>query len=119
MTVSRTETVLAANEDIECLPLDILLDRLLTPQKAALDRVCETLPSIERAVEAAVPRLQAGGGRLVYAGAGTSGRIGLQDGVELTPTFGVAPDKLVLLLAGGATTAGCGRCRRPGRSGTA
>ncbi|GBR50194.1 N-acetylmuramic acid 6-phosphate etherase [Gluconobacter sphaericus] len=101
MTNSRTETVLAANEDIEHLPLDALLERLLTSQKAALDQVGEALPSIERAVEAAVPRLQAGG-RLVYAGAGTSGRIGLQDGVELTPTFGVAPEKLVLLLAGGA-----------------
>ena len=101
MTNSRTETVLAINEDIERLPLDALLERLLTSQKAALDRVEKALPSIERAVEAAVPRLQAGG-RLVYAGAGTSGRIGLQDGVELTPTFGVAPEKLVLLLAGGA-----------------
>ncbi|MFT8990504.1 MAG: N-acetylmuramic acid 6-phosphate etherase, partial [Gluconobacter albidus] len=66
MTAARTETVLAANEDIERLPLDALLGRLLTSQKAALDRVGEALPSIERAVEAAVPRLQAGG-RLVYA----------------------------------------------------
>lgn len=60
MTSSRTETVLAANEDIERLSLDVLLDRLLTSQKAALDRVGEALPSIERTVEAAVPRLQAG-----------------------------------------------------------
>lgn len=62
MTASRTETVLAINEDIERLPLDALLERLLTSQKAALDQVGEALPSIERAVEAAVPRLQAGGG---------------------------------------------------------
>ncbi|QEH95665.1 N-acetylmuramic acid 6-phosphate etherase [Gluconobacter thailandicus] len=101
MTVPRTETVLEANQTIELLPLDALLGRLLDSQKAALDRVGEALPSIERAVEAAVPRLQ-NGGRLIYAGAGTSGRIGVQDGVELTPTFGLAPERLVLLLAGGA-----------------
>ncbi len=75
MTSSRTETVLAANEDIERLSLDVLLDRLLTSQKAALDRVGEALPSIEQAVEAAVPRLQAGG-RLVYGGRGRPGGSG-------------------------------------------
>lgn len=101
MTVPRTETVLEANQTIELLPLNSLLGRLLDSQKEALERVGEALPSIEAAVEASVPRLQ-GGGRLIYAGAGTSGRIGVQDGVELTPTFGLPPERLVLLLAGGA-----------------
>ena len=101
MSNVRTESVLQENEGIERLELDALLGRLLSSQKAALDRVEEALPDIHRAVEAAVPRLQAGG-RLIYGGAGTSGRIGLQDGVELTPTFGLAPERLVLLLAGGA-----------------
>ncbi|HYF52749.1 MAG TPA: N-acetylmuramic acid 6-phosphate etherase, partial [Salinarimonas sp.] len=41
------------------------------------------------------------GGRLVYAGAGTSGRLAVQDGAELTPTFGWPAERLVFLLAGG------------------
>ncbi len=49
-----------------------------------------------------MPRL-ARGGRLVYAGAGTSGRIGVQDGAELPPTFDWPEDRLVLLMAGGDT----------------
>jgi N-acetylmuramic acid 6-phosphate etherase len=41
------------------------------------------------------------GGRLVYAGAGTSGRLAVQDGAELMPTFSWPPERLLLLLAGG------------------
>src|SRR5258707_14436904 len=46
-------------------------------------------------------RLVEGGGRLIYAGAGTSGRIAVQDGAELMPTFSWPPERLVLLMAGG------------------
>ncbi len=70
-------------------------------QLAAVAAVGPALPSIAAAVEAAVPRLS-NGGRLVYAGAGTSGRIGVQDGAELPPTFNFPQDRLVLLMAGGA-----------------
>ena len=42
-----------------------------------------------------------GPGRLVYAGAGTSGRLAVQDGAELMPTFNWPEDRLVLLMAGG------------------
>jgi len=52
------------------------------------------------AVEDAVPALQQGG-RLVYAGAGTSGRIGVQDGTELSPTFDWPAERLVFAMAGG------------------
>jgi len=52
------------------------------------------------AVDAALPRLEAGG-RLVYVGAGTSGRLGLLDSVELPPTFSWPPERAVALLAGG------------------
>jgi N-acetylmuramic acid 6-phosphate etherase len=58
------------------------------------------LPAIAAAVRAAAPRLVEGG-RLAYAGAGTSGRIGVQDGAELTPTFDWPPERLVFLMAGG------------------
>src|SRR5438105_208923 len=62
------------------------LKALYEGQLAAVAAVGPALPAIAKAVEAAVPRLRAGG-RLVYAGAGTSGRIGVQDGAELPPTF--------------------------------
>lgn len=55
---------------------------------------------IARAVDAAAPRLAAGG-RLIYVGAGTSGRLGLLDSVELWPTFSWPQDRAIALLAGG------------------
>jgi N-acetylmuramic acid 6-phosphate etherase len=55
---------------------------------------------LARAVDAAVPRLEAGG-RIIYVGAGTSGRLGLLDSVELHPTFSWPRDRVVALLAGG------------------
>ena len=58
------------------------------------------LKAIAAAVDDAVPALQRGG-RLVYAGAGTSGRIGVQDGAELPPTYDWPSDRLVFAMAGG------------------
>src|SRR5262245_27362194 len=55
-------------------------------QLAAVAAVGTALPAISAAVDDAVPRLKRGG-RLVYVGAGTSGRLGAQDGAELAPTF--------------------------------
>ena len=69
-------------------------------QLAAAAAVRDTLGAIAAAVEDAVPALQRGG-RIVYAGAGTSGRIGVQDGAELTPTFDWPADRLVFAMAGG------------------
>jgi N-acetylmuramic acid 6-phosphate etherase len=58
------------------------------------------LPSIARLADLAADRL-ARDGRLVYAGAGTSGRLGALDAAECPPTFGVAPARVVALVAGG------------------
>lgn len=77
-----------------------ILDALLEGQMAAVAAVRPALPYLAAAAEAAAGRLR-DGGRLVYAGAGTSGRIGVQDGAELTPTFNWPRDRLVLLMAGG------------------
>lgn len=59
------------------------------------------LPQIATAVEAIAARLLAGG-RLIYAGAGTSGRLGVLDAAECVPTFGVTPDVVQARIAGGA-----------------
>lgn len=77
-----------------------VLKALYEGQLAAIAAVGPALPAIAAAVDDAVPRLRRGG-RLVYAGAGTSGRIGAQDGAELTPTFGWPRERAVLAMAGG------------------
>ncbi|MDR0568049.1 MAG: N-acetylmuramic acid 6-phosphate etherase [Spirochaetaceae bacterium] len=65
-----------------------------------INAVEKALPAIARVIETAAARLKAGG-RLIYAGAGTSGRIGLMDAVECVPTFGVPPGIVIGLIAGG------------------
>lgn len=83
---------------MEGWPVPSLLAALWEGQLAAVAATGPALPALAAAVAAALPRLQSGG-RLAYAGAGTSGRIAAQDGAELAPTFGW--DRTVLLLAGG------------------
>jgi N-acetylmuramic acid 6-phosphate etherase len=80
-------------------PADIL-DAMLEGQFAAVAAVRAVLDAIERAAAAIEGRLSEGG-RLVYAGAGTSGRLAVQDGAELMPTFNWPRDRLLLLMAGG------------------
>ena len=58
------------------------------------------LPNIAQCVTWAIESIEAGG-RIIYMGAGTSGRLGVLDAVECPPTFGVAPEVVVGLIAGG------------------
>jgi N-acetylmuramic acid 6-phosphate etherase len=80
-------------------PADVL-DALIEGQFAAVAAVRAARPAIERAALATEARLKHRG-RLIYAGAGTSGRLAVQDGAELMPTFSWPLDRLVLLIAGG------------------
>jgi N-acetylmuramic acid 6-phosphate etherase len=77
-----------------------ILDSLIEGQFAAVAAVHAARSAIESAAIAMEERLRHRG-RLVYVGAGTSGRLAVQDGVELIPTFGWPQDRLVLLIAGG------------------
>jgi N-acetylmuramic acid 6-phosphate etherase len=77
-----------------------ILDAMIEGQFAAVAAVHAARPALERAAAAVEERLGAGG-RLVYAGAGTSGRLAVQDGAELMPTFSWPAERLVLLMAGG------------------
>lgn len=70
-------------------------------QLAAAATIANQVGAIARAADAAAERLRGGRGRLVYAGAGTSGRVALQDGVELGPTYNWPAERLVYALAGG------------------
>ena len=86
--------------DLDLWPSLDALDAMLEAQMAAVAAVRPALPMLAKAAEAAAMRLGLEG-RLVYVGAGTSGRIGVQDGVELTPTFNWPPERIVFAMAGG------------------
>ncbi|EOB3399746.1 N-acetylmuramic acid 6-phosphate etherase [Enterococcus faecalis] len=60
----------------------------------------KVLPQIAAAIDAAAERFKKGG-RLIYCGAGTSGRLGALDAIELTPTYSVSPELAFGILAGG------------------
>jgi len=68
--------------------------------KKIADAIEVALPAITEAIDAIYARLK-NGGRLIYVGAGTSGRLGLLDAVECPPTFSVDYDMVIALLAGG------------------
>ncbi|MFC8943890.1 N-acetylmuramic acid 6-phosphate etherase [Streptomyces rochei] len=76
--------------------------RVMNGEDAAVAAaVAERLPEIAAAVDAIAARM-ARGGRLIYAGAGTAGRLGVLDASECPPTFNTAPGQVVGLIAGGA-----------------
>ena len=77
-----------------------VLEAMIEGQFTAVAAVRGARPAIERAALAMEARLE-DEGRLIYAGAGTSGRLAAQDGAELMPTFSWPPERLVLLIAGG------------------
>ena len=79
-----------------------LVAALVEDQARAAQAVARASVDIARAVAAAVPRIKAGG-RLIYVGAGTSGRLGLLDSVELYPTFAWPSERALAVLAGGAS----------------
>ena len=88
-------------DDFDNWPTETMLGALLAGQAAAIEAVAQVQGQIAAAVDAAADRLRDGSGRLCYAGAGTSGRLAVLDGVELAPTFGWPHDRLVTFMAGG------------------
>ncbi|MFJ3232293.1 N-acetylmuramic acid 6-phosphate etherase [Streptomyces sp. NPDC086787] len=88
--------------DIDRLPT-LAIARLMNGEDARVPAaVAERLPEIAAAIDAIVPRMSRGG-RLVYAGAGTAGRLGVLDASECPPTFNTDPTRVVGLIAGGPT----------------
>lgn len=98
--VSGTESTDAKHPRLDRYATPELVAAFVDDQFDAVAAVKAALPDLARAVDAAVPRLQAGG-RLIYVGAGTSGRLGVLDSVELTPTFDWPRDRARALMAGG------------------
>ena len=95
-----TEQISPRYVDLDSWSTGEMIEAMYEGQLAAAAAVRSALPAIEAAVDDAVPALRRGG-RLVYIGAGTSGRIGVQDGTELPPTYDWPPERLVFLMAGG------------------
>lgn len=95
-----TETRNERTADLDRMPVGELLSVMNDEDQTVALAVRGALAEIGTAVEAITASLRRGG-RLIYLGAGTSGRIGLLDAVECPPTFGTAPEQVVGLLSGG------------------
>ncbi|MBI5813151.1 MAG: N-acetylmuramic acid 6-phosphate etherase [Deinococcota bacterium] len=95
-----TESSSPRYKDLDTWEAGEILEALFDRQLSAVAAVRAARSAIEAAALAATQRLRHGG-RLAYAGAGTSGRLAVQDGAELSPTYGWPQDRLVYLLAGG------------------
>jgi len=96
----KTETPAQDHASLDQYPTVELVNVLVDDQLNAVNAVRAAAPRIAAAVTAALPRVEAGG-RLIYVGAGTSGRLGVLDSVELYPTFSWPHERAVALLAGG------------------
>lgn len=95
-----TEHFSSRFQDLDTWPSLDILSAFYEGQLSAVAAVRPALPAIAAAAEAAAVRLRRGG-RLIYVGAGTSGRIGVLDGTELPPTFSWPDDRLAYVIAGG------------------
>ena len=95
-----TENVSERFADIDRWSTRDAVSAMFEAQFSAVAAIGPELASIAEAAEETARRLLAGG-RLIYAGAGTSGRIAVQDGVELGPTFGWPAERVAYALAGG------------------
>lgn len=95
-TEQRNERTMRLDE----MSVHEVLEVMNEEDRSVPDAVARALPQIERAVDLITASLRAGG-RLIYVGAGTSGRLALLDAVECPPTFDTDPDRVVAFLAGG------------------
>ena len=95
-----TENVSERFSDIDRWSTRSAVSAMFEAQLSAIAAIGPEVATIAHAAEAASLRLMKGG-RLIYAGAGTSGRIAVQDGAELGPTFGWPAERVAYALAGG------------------
>lgn len=96
-----TESVNPAYALLDTMSVAELAEVMNQADASVAPAVRAALPSISAAIEAAAQRMQAGG-RLVYVGAGTAGRIGVVDASECPPTFSTPPELVFAIMAGGA-----------------
>ena len=95
-----TEQVNDRSKDIETQLIGEILRYMNDENRKITDAIEQCIPEIEK-VTAGVVQAFEKGGRLIYLGAGTSGRLGVLDASECPPTFGVSPEMVVGIIAGG------------------
>ena len=100
MTLSKTERPEAAYDDLDLWSTVAVVGGIVSVQREALNAVAASASSFAEAIEALSAVLRAGG-RMAYAGAGSSGMIAQLDRLELPGTFGIGLDRLPIILAGG------------------
>lgn len=98
--MKTTENAAGRYADIDTWSTRELVDGMVESQFTAIAAVSGARADLARAVDAIAGRLGMAG-RIIYLGAGTSGRIGAQDGAELPPTFNWPYERAVTLMAGG------------------
>ncbi len=98
--LTTTETRNPRTTELDQMTVVELLQVMNSEDRKVPDVIAQVIPEIALAVDLVVASLH-GGGRLVYLGAGTSGRLGVLDAAECPPTFGTSPDLVIGLLAGG------------------
>ncbi|MCS2160333.1 N-acetylmuramic acid 6-phosphate etherase [Scandinavium sp. H11S7] len=102
LSALATESRNPASENIDTLSTLEMLKVINTEDQKVALAVEEQLPAIAKAVDA-ITQAFACGGRLIYCGAGTSGRLGILDASECPPTYGTPRERVVGLIAGGKT----------------
>lgn len=100
MTFTKTTEQDSNYNHLEKMTTTELLSNINIEDQTVPNAVKKAIPKIEAVVNQIVPKLK-NGGRLFYMGAGTSGRLGVVDASECPPTFGVSPDVVIGLIAGG------------------
>jgi N-acetylmuramic acid 6-phosphate etherase len=96
----RTEHRNPASRGLDRLPTKAILRLMNREDRKVAISVGREIPSIARAVDAIVSGIRKGG-RLIYVGAGTSGRLAVLDAAECPPTFGISPNTVQAMIAGG------------------
>ncbi|MGC4152709.1 MAG: N-acetylmuramic acid 6-phosphate etherase [Propionicimonas sp.] len=98
--LTATESRNPRTATLDAMSVTEFLEVMNAEDHRVADAVAVQIPQIARAVDLAVAALRSGG-RLIYTGAGTSGRLGVLDAAECPPTFGTEPELVIGLLAGG------------------
>lgn len=96
-----TEIIDRSLLDLDLKSNNDIIATLVDSQQRAVDAVRQAQDQIDKAIVAAATRLGEADGRLVLVGAGASGRIAVQDGAELWPTYSWPHDRLLCVMAGG------------------
>jgi N-acetylmuramic acid 6-phosphate etherase len=96
----ETEKVNPATTEIDRMSALEMAQVMNAEDAKVTEAIKEELPQIARAIEEIAARMRRGG-RLIYAGAGTSGRLGVLDAAECPPTFNIPAEQVIALLAGG------------------